>query len=407
MPGAIAFSRHARDGPRIFITRNSAGNLLFAYQCDQSSDLWRYLLVPCSDLRLAQFSEGKISIVQMLNQPWDWVADIRDGSDIESMWVVDPAVLPDDYRPQPNVYLTHVSEPELSVRYVGASFHEQSVPLSVIRTASERVTAAFRGLVDFVGNRLHRSAFSEKESRDLADVRVHGVLLASFQLAIDIPDSSDQRHQTIWQEVRRLLERAVQWGADPELIDRASDSDPEEDVAVLQAIESLAPTGRTEVEEVQLGGRLVSRLRPGPVPLRKETRRRVQSSIKNKVSKLEPESRFRQWPSGILAVGRLTAADKSLNTFYLRDVGPVYDLDQEEPIEGEGWPYGDMILFSYDPEKWKNSVVESFTSERKIFAIGKLVRQADVPDGVILAYSIPQYELINLQVPTEPSFPLE
>lgn len=90
------------QGPRVYACRGRAGGLLFAYQCDEDGVVWRYTVVPCSDRQLARFVSGELTVAQMLSSRSGWVADIRDGADIESVWEVAPTALPDCYRPTSN-----------------------------------------------------------------------------------------------------------------------------------------------------------------------------------------------------------------------------------------------------------------------------------------------------------------
>ena len=119
--GAIAPERVLveYDGIHVFTFRDLANKMLLAYHCDEDdAGVWRYTIVPCSETTLNRLIAGQQSIVSALAQSWGWIADISEG-EVKSLWEVDPTSLPDDYRPQPNVFLTHVAEPDLSVRYVG------------------------------------------------------------------------------------------------------------------------------------------------------------------------------------------------------------------------------------------------------------------------------------------------
>jgi len=395
------------DGLRMFTSRDLSSRLLFAYQCDQEGKLWRYTVVPCSDRQLKLFEKGELTIVQMLTQPWGWVVNILDGSDVESIWGVDPTSLPDEYRPSPEVRLVSSAESDLSLRLLGSGIGHDHVPLSVVKQASERTMSVVRGLVDYIGTTIP-SGLTDKESREYADLPVCGVLLASFQISLELPKAPDldvlnseskpNRSDLISREMRRLLGKVVEWSADPAMAD-GEPRPPEEAVAILRAIEELSPSGRTPVQEVQLGGKLVAENHRRTISLVRETRKRARSSIDSRLKALGPSAKQAiRWPEVIQATGVISEADTKRLTFYLRDIGPIYFLDRDPPTQEEDWPYGDLILFSFAEERWRSVVVASLDTAKKVTLYGKLARQSEQPEGVILAYTIPQYILINAEI---------
>ncbi|MBN9520974.1 hypothetical protein J0H58_21040 [bacterium] len=391
------------DGLRMFTCRDRSSRLLFAYQCDQEGDLWRYTVAPCSEKQLSRFIAGELTIVQMLSVPWGWVVDIRDGSDIESIWEVDPTALPDDYRPNPEVRLVPTAEPDLSIKWVGDNIDQGHVPLSVIKYASDKAISVVRGLVEYIGSR-EQYEFTKKQAQDYADLPVSHVTLASFQLSITLPrpvdedvfgNPANEQDVRVASEMKRLLTKVVKWSSVPGLA-KDPTTGPEESIAVLRAIQDLAPSGLTAVQSVELGGRLVTESRAESVGLSPETRKQARESIKDKVKELGPGVKEAiRWPERIQATGVITGGVFNVNAFFLSEVGPVTNLDSDPPEDIEEWPFGDMILFSFDEAVWRPSVVAALDHKARVTVIGKRERQAEMPDGVILANTMPHYNLID------------
>jgi hypothetical protein len=67
------------EGPRSFTARDPAGELLFAHQCGEADEFWRYAVVPFSDQLLKALEEGRVDLVSALGQPRFWLVDIGQG----------------------------------------------------------------------------------------------------------------------------------------------------------------------------------------------------------------------------------------------------------------------------------------------------------------------------------------
>jgi len=64
------------EGPRSFTARDQAGELLFAHQCGEADDFWRYAVVPFSDKLLRELEDGRLDLASALRQPRFWLVDI-------------------------------------------------------------------------------------------------------------------------------------------------------------------------------------------------------------------------------------------------------------------------------------------------------------------------------------------
>ncbi len=104
------------DGPRVFTLRDAHGGLCLAYQCDELDDLWRFTVVPTSDRLVEHFVVGRLSVAEMLDQPWGWLVD-ADNDGVRRAWAIDPFTLPQSYQPISGVYLVEDhAERDLKVR---------------------------------------------------------------------------------------------------------------------------------------------------------------------------------------------------------------------------------------------------------------------------------------------------
>ncbi|MBA4188923.1 MAG: hypothetical protein C0467_13075 [Planctomycetaceae bacterium] len=396
------------NGLRIFTFSGHDGRLLFAYLSDEDSEQIRYTVVPSSNSQIERLVKGDLTLVHMLTQPWGWVVDINHYGEIISVLEVEPATLPEEYRPAHNAYLPGAKKYDFSVRLLGPTMSEESAPLSSMKYASERTMATVQGLAKYVIARNDLKLFGDKQARELSDLPVSGILLASLEVDMKMPkvvndrldDAATKEANFVATEIERLLNKVIAWAATPDLMDKP-ENEPEESVAILNAIEKLTPSGRNNVQEVQLGGRLVSAQRRRTVSLSKELRPKIRASMKSNMNKLgNSMPRSIPWPDLIRAVGKVTNADVTLNTFLLREVGPVFLMDQEDSMDDE-WSFGDFILFTYDEKRWRETVIRSLDTGGRMIVVGKLVKQADAPEGTILAYSVPQYRLLELELETK------
>jgi hypothetical protein len=98
------------EGPRSFLARDPQGGLLFAHQCGESNDVWRYAVVPFSD-RLAQALEnGRLDLRGALDQPRIWIVDFGANRKPTQCIATRLSDMPEDYLPKAGVMLYPESE---------------------------------------------------------------------------------------------------------------------------------------------------------------------------------------------------------------------------------------------------------------------------------------------------------
>ena len=393
------------NGPRIFTLESQQGQLLLAYHCDEDDNSWRYAVVPFSTVLLESLMSGAITIVDAIHQPWAWIVDIDNGGTVMNVWPADPTSLPTDYLPSSDVRLVDRPHDDFSVKLIGKNITGSGVALSVIRSASERTHKSIRKLVDHIGVRSGIVGFSDRDSRRHSDVMASHVLLASFEISVELPDpallpaATSEEDVLFAKELRRLLGRVIEWSAHPELMDEPDKQDPSESVAILQSIEDLTPSGRNEDSEVQIGGKLVATIVGKNVSLRKELRPRLKAAIRRRVDTGSIDGWVEQLPQSISAVGNVGTVthEPERNWFILTDLGTVYYLDSRELIDEGEWMYGERILFIYDPKLWLARILSALGNGRKVAAVGAIVTEAIADDNLQWPRAYPVYNLLDLR----------
>jgi hypothetical protein len=79
--------------------------LLLAHLCDQTDDVFRYLVVPTDVRTIEALLQGKLPTRDALRQPLTWVVEVGVDEAINAVWRVDPAELPEDCWPLPGAFL--------------------------------------------------------------------------------------------------------------------------------------------------------------------------------------------------------------------------------------------------------------------------------------------------------------
>jgi hypothetical protein len=203
----------------------------------------------------------------------------------------------------------------------------------VLRRLAQAVEEGVRDIVDIVAEDIPRASLAL-----LRDLRVQRVAFGSFELAVreghpeereqlrlGIPEVSDQpgklsptappdekAEDEAFTRVRQLFTAGLAWAANPEQPPLSEAfADVEEGRAVLVAIRGLTPDIESDVEEVEISGRLVE-ARPEPtVRLDQEARRRVRAQT---AAVIPPEKEI------FTMEGRIGEMDWDKKTFILRDI---------------------------------------------------------------------------------------
>ena len=136
------------DGPRLFTVRSKDDHLLLAYQCAQTDDLERYLIVPVDDELIKALDESRLTLREALTgRGLAWLVDRREDGSVVNLGAVEPKTLPVSALPAEGVFLGPPAEPLLRLRMVGDTITSRQVPASVVRRAVDGATGALRTLV--------------------------------------------------------------------------------------------------------------------------------------------------------------------------------------------------------------------------------------------------------------------
>jgi hypothetical protein len=252
------------EGLRIFTTKDADGELLLAFQVADTDDLLRYYVVPFSQAGAQALRDGTLSIREAIDLPRGWLVDIGHEWRPTRAWSVEGLVrLPETVVPKPSVYLAGESLPLLSVKATGARLTKFSVPASVVTRTMTNSTRALRRLVGYAIDRVggvNGSATWEA----LSDPPVV-LVAASFSVSFFPPAARPRRlfpDETgkVMDEVRRLLSAAVGWAAD--VADQPApvlpSKDDTENQVILQCLADLTPPLTGSIENVEIGGTLIS-----------------------------------------------------------------------------------------------------------------------------------------------------
>ena len=93
------------DGPRIFTSHADDGALLLAYQCAETPDTSRFVVVPADRHDVLDLAEGRVALRAALAQPWVWIVDRRHDGTLTNAWSTSLRDVPDSVLPRAGVTL--------------------------------------------------------------------------------------------------------------------------------------------------------------------------------------------------------------------------------------------------------------------------------------------------------------
>lgn len=251
------------EGPRIFTTKSSAGDLFLAYQCGEDEEFRRYLLVPASSWLVQEIREGAVAIRDALDQPWSWMVDISHDNGPTFAWRVDVKSLPQNVLPRPGTLLLPSMRPLLSVRMVGEGLSRDGVPASVIRRVVDGVSSSLKLLVEWVLQETHTTGRPEERLRRYYDLPAQRFAFNSFEVTFGPPPSPSQTtllagEEAALEHIGNLLGRGVAWAAGTTEAGLPNELPSGEETRVLlEALLKLSPPKHGVVTEVHLQGKLV------------------------------------------------------------------------------------------------------------------------------------------------------
>lgn len=87
------------DGPRIFMLKDSEGELNLAYWSDEDGQGCRYVVVPTTAQIIDSLRAGRMSVFDALNQPRCWLCDVSRQGDLSGCQRVSFEAVPRDALP--------------------------------------------------------------------------------------------------------------------------------------------------------------------------------------------------------------------------------------------------------------------------------------------------------------------
>lgn len=374
------------NGPNIFTFLGKDSKEYFAYLIDEEEAKYYYLIVPTSKSRTDKLIHGTMSLLEMINQPWGWIASIENDSQPKSVHEIDPTYLPIEYLPTKDAYLPGTNPIDLAIKLTGEDMSEESVPLSSLKYASEKAIATINSLCKYVVHAKGLQQFDDRRVREFSDWQVHRFTMASLEVDMRLPkqlsESSDPlrgEQQILVSEVSRLLGKMVRWTANPELME-ADNNNPAENTVVLTALKELTPSGKKKVQEVTLSGRIVHEQSLPSVKLQKDLRTPILKSLKSNIEKLQNKTHGIRLPELIKATGKVDLFSNNSDTFEMYELTSVDIIDDDGEETQEMWPYGERIEFSFG-NKWRGIVIRYLESKQDMTVVGELSKKVSKAHG--------------------------
>ncbi len=341
------------EEPLIFTARSSSGRMLFVYAAcrsdfletpDSAQSFTRYLVAPTSPAILEKLKKGAWTVLQALDQPILWIADVLDldcsvsACELSGLGDVPEAVLPERDR----TLWAHLM-PILSYRLIGDGLVEGEVPASVVVRAVDGATAALKKLLDVISDTSQvagRPSDARRQSYDLAAQRF---AFNSFEVAFapNHAAAGDPAVESLYEAAGDKLNEALEWLQAEQPTGRQPDSD------LLDVLSRLVPPSHGRVSEVEISGRMFPDSRVQP---RFRLTRTHGARVRAAVKKLRTTTRRL-----IEAEGTIRQLDLDALTFTLRErTPPAADLECS------------FIEFLLD------DVHDAFTSGARVSVVGEL-----------------------------------
>ena len=298
------------EGPRTFLARDQHGDLLFAHQCGESDDVWRYAVVPFSDELAAALEAGRLDLRSALEQPRFWLVDIGQGGQPQRCVRSSLSDVPETCLPKSGVMLYPELEPLLAVRSVGKNVDLGKATLGLLRTSLDNARNALKTLATHVLGDAQKSGQPSRKTRKYYDLpaqllagSVRVCVFASADPQTKMFDESDET----WTRMQKLLQLGLDEIGKPPT---TTVSSPDNELrAALQAVYCLAPPAYGPVESTEVSGRLI-RISGNPRvisrPVREALRTRLQLASEKK-------------PEIVEAQGFISELDREEATCLLRD----------------------------------------------------------------------------------------
>jgi hypothetical protein len=247
------------EGPRSFLARDPVGQLLFAHQCGESDDAWRYAVVPFTDDLAELLTNGRIDLWSALSQPRLWLVDMAANGEVLRCVAASLDEIPSEYRPQHGVTLHSEHEPLLSIRALGTNVELGQATLGLLRDQLDSARTGLRLLAEAALGVSKSKGQPAKAIRRYYDLPAL-LLAGSIQVSIYPPADRQKTlfaFDDVWTQMQSLLDAGLRHiDGDLSALETLNKDDTE---AILRAVYSFAPPARGNVTETEVSGRLISR----------------------------------------------------------------------------------------------------------------------------------------------------
>jgi hypothetical protein len=301
------------EGPRSFTARDRSGELLFAHQCGESDDIWRYAIVPFSESRLAELTHGRLDLWSALSQPRLWIVDITVDGSVVSCVSTSLNEIPETCRPHRGVMLYAEHEPLLSLRAIGHHVEMGRANLGVLREQLDSMRTGLRCLAEAALGLPPAKGPPSKQTRGYYDLPAL-MLAGSVQVSVYPPADPQGKlfdFDDTWSRMASLLEWGLRQLDGNHEDDEAPEINQQTQEAVIKAVYALAPPARGNVKETEISGQL---LRPSRLSYRLGRRARFELSQRLRLVHEAPP----EW-NVVQNEGYITELDLEEGTCLLRD----------------------------------------------------------------------------------------
>lgn len=266
--------------PVLFSSRNAQGFSVLAFHVEELLEptyASRHIVAPTTEAILSELEHGIISIRDALTSSWMWVLDIDEQGQAGKAVQVTTGDIPENALPGATTMISSELQPAITLRYIGEDIKDGYVPASVIKVAGESLSASLRGLVDYLmGSGTSTRGRRPRHLTNLYNLSAQRIVFNSLEIAfrrpqpIDTPpdltpifpghvaaaENEAEALIRLERDMWSLLERGLSWVSEGATEGGLPDSD-EEQLAILRAVEKLAPK-TDSVEELAIGGKMIA-----------------------------------------------------------------------------------------------------------------------------------------------------
>jgi hypothetical protein len=328
------------EGPRTYVCRNAIGELLFAHQCGEEPEVWRYAIVPFSDSLLHSLENGRLDLRSALQQPWLWIVDIGLSRLPIRCFRANIANIPDSCLPRAGVMLYPDDDPLLEIRYVGAGIDIASAGLAFLADSLSRLGGA---LDDLIG---HVLPVASKLKASEFPVLLQG---GSVRILILPPPRNAMDSKPDYTRVTQILAKSLRFAGTnvPGTL-----TETEELLAQRVAL-ALTPPDNDRVQATHISGSLILPA-ASEILFRKNDRVRIRKVVQSLDARLSQSRRQSSLPAKISD----TLALREAESFWI-DAGKMNGTYRN-------WlEFPDRLAEFFRPEDWKADVLMQVPTGKK------------------------------------------